>query len=146
MGRTRCAAPTVQRASRMYNCNTQLRPMKTALLIIDVQNADLRLRPGMTANVTVTFQEVDAPRTVPNAALRYRPPVPPGGPRDAQTADATSGRKTVYVLRGEPGYEVLATHPMGEVVMATPAISDGLLVIRTLGHVVGIAEKNVAEK
>ena len=46
----------------------------------------------------------------------------------------------VFVLRGEPGYELLATHPMGEVVMATPAISDGLLVVRTLGHVVGIAE------
>jgi hypothetical protein len=29
---------------------------------------------------------------------------------------------------------------MGEPVMATPAISDGLLVVRTLGHVVGIGE------
>jgi outer membrane protein assembly factor BamB len=49
----------------------------------------------------------------------------------------------VFVLRGEPGYELLATHPMGEIVMATPAISDGLLAIRTLGHVVGIAEDSV---
>jgi outer membrane protein assembly factor BamB/ankyrin repeat protein len=48
----------------------------------------------------------------------------------------------VYILRGEPGYEVLARHSMGEVVMATPAISDGLLVIRTLGHVIGVAEDN----
>lgn len=46
----------------------------------------------------------------------------------------------VFVLRGEPGYELLATHPMGEIVMATPAISDGLLVIRTLGSVVGIGD------
>jgi hypothetical protein len=29
---------------------------------------------------------------------------------------------------------------MDEVVMATPAISNGLLVVRTLGHVVGLAE------
>jgi hypothetical protein len=29
---------------------------------------------------------------------------------------------------------------MDEVTMATPAISDGLLVVRTLGHVVGLGE------
>jgi hypothetical protein len=29
---------------------------------------------------------------------------------------------------------------MKEVVMATPAISDGVIVIRTLGHVYGIGE------
>jgi outer membrane protein assembly factor BamB len=54
----------------------------------------------------------------------------------------------VYVLRAGPEYELLATNTMDEVVMATPAISDGLLVVRTLGHVVGIAEsrKPVATK
>jgi outer membrane protein assembly factor BamB len=46
----------------------------------------------------------------------------------------------VFVLRAGPDYELLATNSMDEVVMATPAISDGLLVVRTLGHVVGIAE------
>jgi hypothetical protein len=29
---------------------------------------------------------------------------------------------------------------MNEVIMATPAISDGLIVIRTLGHVYGIGQ------
>jgi hypothetical protein len=46
----------------------------------------------------------------------------------------------VYVLRAGPEYELLATNVMDEVVMATPAISDGLLVVRTLGHVVGLGE------
>jgi outer membrane protein assembly factor BamB len=46
----------------------------------------------------------------------------------------------VFVVRGEPGYELLTTLPMGEVVMATPAVSDGLLVVRTLNHIVGIAD------
>jgi outer membrane protein assembly factor BamB len=46
----------------------------------------------------------------------------------------------VLVLRAGPEYELLATNTMDEVVMATPAISDGLLVVRTLGHVVGIGE------
>jgi outer membrane protein assembly factor BamB len=44
----------------------------------------------------------------------------------------------VLVLRAGPEYELLATNTMDEVVMATPAMSDGLLVVRTLGHVVGI--------
>lgn len=51
----------------------------------------------------------------------------------------------VFVIRGEPGYELLTKVSMGEVVMATPAISDGLMVVRTLGHVVGVAEAPVAE-
>ena len=50
----------------------------------------------------------------------------------------------VYVLRAGPEYELLATNAMDEVVMATPAISDGLMVVRTLGHVVGLAEPKAA--
>ena len=42
--------------------------------IVEVNNADLKLRPGMTANASiVTAQRRDALR-VPNAALRFRPP------------------------------------------------------------------------
>jgi outer membrane protein assembly factor BamB len=46
----------------------------------------------------------------------------------------------VHVLRAGPEYQLLTTNAMDEVVMATPAMSDGLLVVRTLKHVVGIAE------
>jgi outer membrane protein assembly factor BamB len=46
----------------------------------------------------------------------------------------------VHVLRAGAAYELLTTNVMDEVVLATPALSDGLLVIRTLHHVVGIAE------
>jgi outer membrane protein assembly factor BamB len=46
----------------------------------------------------------------------------------------------VYVLRAGPEQALLTTNVMDEVVMATPAISDGLMVVRTLGHVVGLAE------
>jgi HlyD family secretion protein len=51
--------------------------------VIDVDNADLRLKPGMTANVTFVYAERDDVLRVPNAALRFRPPAsfgaPPGG-------------------------------------------------------------------
>jgi outer membrane protein assembly factor BamB len=44
----------------------------------------------------------------------------------------------VHVIRATPGLEPLVKNAMKEVIMATPAISDGLIVVRTLGHVYGI--------
>jgi HlyD family secretion protein len=41
--------------------------------IIDVPNPDLRLKPGMTANVTVEIARANGVLRVPNAALRVRP-------------------------------------------------------------------------
>jgi hypothetical protein len=46
----------------------------------------------------------------------------------------------VYVLTAGPGLTQVAKNDMKEVIMATPAISDGLVVIRTLGHVYGIGQ------
>jgi HlyD family secretion protein len=60
--------------------------------VIDVDNADLRLRPGMTANVTVVYDERPAALAVPNAALRFHPAG--GSPKEA--ADTS----TVWMLRG----------------------------------------------
>ena len=42
--------------------------------IIDVTNHDLKLRPGMTANVTITIAKRAGVLRVPNAAVRFRPP------------------------------------------------------------------------
>ena len=46
----------------------------TYSVIIGVNNQDLKLKPGMTANITVTVDRRDGVLSVPNAALRYRPP------------------------------------------------------------------------
>jgi HlyD family secretion protein len=42
-------------------------------VIIDVDNPQLKLRPGMTANVDFTVASSDDVLKIPNAALRYRP-------------------------------------------------------------------------
>jgi HlyD family secretion protein len=42
-------------------------------VVIDVENPDLKLKPGMTANLTVTIAERQDVLRVPNAALRFRP-------------------------------------------------------------------------
>ena len=46
----------------------------------------------------------------------------------------------IYVVRAGPDYELLAKNEMGEIIMANPAVSDGVLVVRTLNHVYGISE------
>lgn len=46
----------------------------------------------------------------------------------------------VFVLKAGPTPELLHKNTMDEVVMATPAASDGLLIVRTLGHVVALTE------
>jgi outer membrane protein assembly factor BamB len=51
----------------------------------------------------------------------------------------TSEDGDVFVLKAGPKFQLLATNQMGEVCMATPAISEGMLLFRTQGHVVAIA-------
>jgi hypothetical protein len=44
----------------------------------------------------------------------------------------------VFVVKAGPTYEMLAKNPIGEVLMATPAVSDGLLIFRGLRNVYAI--------
>jgi len=47
----------------------------------------------------------------------------------------------VHVVKAGPKYETLSSNPMGEVIMSTPAITRGMVVVRGMKHVFGIAEK-----
>jgi outer membrane protein assembly factor BamB len=48
----------------------------------------------------------------------------------------------IHVVRAGPKYELLATNFMNEVCMATPAISEGMIIVRTQHHVFGIRESS----
>ena len=73
---------------QIRNSATTVQNVVTYDAVIDVDNSELKLRPGMTANVTFVWAEKDDVIRVPNAALRFRPtpeiftelklPVPPG--------------------------------------------------------------------
>jgi HlyD family secretion protein len=81
--------------------------------VIDVDNRDLKLKPGMTANVTFVYAERDDALRVPNAALRFRPPPelagkPDGGaPRGPRGRDEPTDQRSVYVLRGSEPVKVM---------------------------------------
>jgi outer membrane protein assembly factor BamB len=53
----------------------------------------------------------------------------------------TSEDGDVYVVKAGPTYELLATNSLGEVAMATPAISEGTLIFRTRNHLVAVGER-----
>jgi HlyD family secretion protein len=67
------------------------------ITVIDVPNGDLRLKPGMTANVTVEIARAADVLRVPNAALRVRPSADLlaalGEPPAACDTTPTSGRR-----------------------------------------------------
>ncbi|HYN25966.1 MAG TPA: hypothetical protein VES69_13075, partial [Pyrinomonadaceae bacterium] len=46
----------------------------------------------------------------------------------------------IFVVKAGPKYELLATNPVGQVMMATPAISDGLVIVRGVNHVFAFGE------
>ena len=85
--------------------------------VIDVDNTDLRLKPGMTANVSFVYAEKDDALKLPNSALRFRPPaelLPEGAAPAARPPRGQGGggrgkrggeddKKTVWVLTaGQP--------------------------------------------
>ena len=110
----------------------------TYLTYLDVSNADLSLRPGMTATASIVAMQRKDVLLVPNTALRFTPtlagaggaakggvmasltPRMPGGNtrRSAAAGASTAGARQVWVLpEGDKGTP--------QAVAVTPGISDG---------------------
>jgi len=50
----------------------------------------------------------------------------------------TSEEGEVFVLKAGPAFELLARNRLGEVALATPAVSEGVLFFRTRGHLIAV--------
>jgi HlyD family secretion protein len=96
--------------------------------VIGVSNPDLKLKPGMTANVSIIVAHKDDVLQIKNAALRYRPaeatpaeigsrsPAPVGARGSAGRERRTSGRSVYLLSGGQPKPEQIKT-----------GISDGVV-------------------
>jgi len=62
------------RVEQIRKAPLTLQNVVTYTVVISAENPDLRLLPGMTANVTIVVEEHADVRKVPNASLRFRPP------------------------------------------------------------------------
>jgi HlyD family secretion protein len=111
---------------QIRNAPTTVQNVVTYDAVIDVDNSDLKLKPGMTANVSFVYAEKDDVLRVTNAALRFRPPAdllpreargasggpagggpagsageraaPAGSARRGGRGDDTPDRRTLWVL------------------------------------------------
>lgn len=91
--------------SQVRNAPQILQNVVTYDAVIDVDNADLRLKPGMTANVNFIYAKRDDALLVPNAALRLRPPPQWADLLKAETATPQKrgsgplSARTLWILR-----------------------------------------------
>jgi HlyD family secretion protein len=87
------------RVVQVRNAPVTVQNVVTYDTIIAVDNADLKLKPGMTANVSIVIARRVDVLTVPNAALRFRP---------AETTERvrSSGRAPAAAPQGRPGGSV----------------------------------------
>ena len=76
---------------QIRNAATTVQNVVTYDAVIDVDNSDLRLRPGMTANVTIVYEERRDALAVSNAALRFRPPPSLAGSSSAEHEHGGAG-------------------------------------------------------
>ena len=104
-------------------------------VVVAVENRDLRLKPGMTANVSIIVAQRDQVLKVPNAALRFVPPQSdraesPGreGVGERQEARTTSGRSASSAGPGGMSRKIWKLGMTGEPegLMVQAGISDGL--------------------
>jgi HlyD family secretion protein len=96
--------------------------------VIGVSNPDLKLKPGMTANVSISVAHKDNVLQIKNPALRYRPAEAtpaeagsrspaPAGARGGGGRERARSERTVYVLSGG----------QAKPVQIKTGISDGVL-------------------
>jgi HlyD family secretion protein len=80
--------------TQVRNSPTTVNNVVTYDCVIGVTNADYKLKPGMTANVSIVIAQRENALTIPNGALRFRPPDNAAVQTNTvtmQTAPATNG-------------------------------------------------------
>ncbi|HEY3662922.1 MAG TPA: efflux RND transporter periplasmic adaptor subunit [Chthoniobacterales bacterium] len=89
---------------QVRNAPTTVQNVVTYDTVIGVNNADLKLKPGMTANVSIVGAHRDNVLKISNAALRFRPPDATPAPVGVKGGRGKPGEhqteRTVYVLNG----------------------------------------------
>ncbi|TAG29779.1 MAG: efflux RND transporter periplasmic adaptor subunit [Verrucomicrobia bacterium] len=119
---------------QIRNSPTREQNVVSYTTVIDVRNDDLRLKPGMTADVAIVIQERTGVLLVANAALRARVPqelvLPVVAGPDAPVAPSGWAAKAAPPSSGASRtvHQVAGTHerPRAQAVVARFGITDGV--------------------
>ena len=89
--------------SEIRNAPIIVQNVVTYDVVIQVDNKDLKLKPGMTANVSVMIAHREGVLKIPNAALRFRPETAKQGslPEKKSETSASAGRLLIERLTKE---------------------------------------------
>jgi HlyD family secretion protein len=77
---------------QVRNAPITVQNVVTYNVVIGVENADLRLRPGMTANAAIVVNRRESVLKVPNPALRFKPGFGGGGDRGSGPPPSAASR------------------------------------------------------
>jgi HlyD family secretion protein len=82
------------KVSEIRNAPTIISNVVTYDVVIQVDNKELKLKPGMTANVSVLVAHKEGVLKIPNAALRFRPEfAKSGGTEEKRKGDLSKGQQ-----------------------------------------------------
>jgi HlyD family secretion protein len=129
---------------QVRNAATTVQNVVTYDVVISVSNPDLKLKPGMTATVSIVIAQREDVVKIPNAALRFRmadsgaatpapataAPAPAGGPggrRGGKRGEGGAKReRTIYVLPPGGGKPAPVSVKLGISDGVATEITDGL--------------------
>jgi HlyD family secretion protein len=103
--------------------------------VIGVENKDLKLKPGMTANVSIIIAHKDNVLEIKNAALRFRPPqATAAAPHQPRPASSPGGQRPTGARERRPERTVyVLSFGRPKPVQIKTGISDGIVTEVTEG-------------
>jgi len=90
------------KVSEVRNAPTTVSNVVTYDVIIKVDNPQLKLKPGMTANVSITIETRDNVLRIPNAALRFKPAMAAEKNEAREEKQRMKGTKVWILEKGKP--------------------------------------------
>jgi len=91
------------KVSEIRNAPITIQNVVTYDVVIQVDNKDLKLKPGMTANVSVQIEHKEGVLKIPNAALRFRPESSKTKEVDEKRKEGLKQMKSSTGEGGKPG-------------------------------------------
>ena len=116
-------APFQGDVSEVRNAPTTVQNVVTYDAVVKVANPELKLKPGMTANVSIIIDRRTEALKVPNAALRFRPAGRDGKGASSAAVQGREGRDGREAGRGQAVWVLEGKKPKR--VAVTAGISDG---------------------
>jgi len=104
---------------------TNVQNVVTYNVVIEVSNPEQKLKPGMTANLTITIDERNNVLKVPNASLRFTPQDATGQKQDATVQKTGANANTGTANANGQGRKRQADNANGADNSATPQGGDG---------------------